>query len=191
MIKSLWYVPPLADLHLTQIDIGLLNKTIYGIRRYPNHWYNMIKGIIIKIGLNTSPHDPCLLYITPTQPPSPTDSQHSISQLHIELYVDDLLFYSSNTLKEELFKILPQYHIKVDFVGNFAYFSGKYFIWLTHKDRNILVHLSQSAFTELTAHLLSVHTFHKEPNMTSYCSGYPIESIHPVDPLYPDFIRQK
>ena len=84
------------------------------------------------------------------------------------------------------------HHIKVDFMGNVNYFLGTYFNWITHKDGNISVHLSQSAFIEFAPHCFSFHTLNKVPNMTPYCSGLPIASIPPVYPLDPDlpFIKQ-
>ena len=146
----------------------------------------MIKGILINMGLNNSPRDPCLLSGTRTKPYSPTNSQHSTSQLYVGLYVNGFFFYSSDTLHEELFKTLLQYQIKVDFMGNVDYFLGTAFNCLTHKDVNISVHLCQSAFIEFTAHHFSVHIFKKFPNMTPYLYGYPIESIPPVDPRGPN-----
>ena len=53
------------------------------------------------------------------------------------------------------------------------------------------VHLFQLELTEFNAHWFSVHTAKKVPNMIPYCSGFPIDSIPPIDPLYPDLPRQK
>ena len=76
-------------------------------------------------------------------------------------------------------------------MGNVEYFLGKYFNCITHKDRDILVHLSQSAFTEFTAHHFYNHKSDKVHNMNPYRSGYPINSIPPVDYLEPDLPCQK
>ena len=85
------------------------------------------------MGINTSPNNPWLLYGKLTKNYPPTESQESISQLHVGLYVDDLVFYSSNTCNEELFKNLIQDHTKVDFMGNIDYFSGTFLIGLHTK----------------------------------------------------------
>ena len=50
--------PPIGDPYLQDDEYWLLKKTLYGLRLPPHHWYNMIKGILIKVGLNTSPHEP-------------------------------------------------------------------------------------------------------------------------------------
>ena len=75
-------------------------------------------------------------------------------------------------------------------MGYVDYFLGTSFTWLQHKYGNISVHLYQSVFTEFTAHWLSVQGTNKVPNMTPYRSGFPIDSIPPVDPLGPDLPRR-
>ena len=53
--------PPIGDPDFQEDEYWLLKKTLYGIRRSPHYWYNMIKWIILKMGLKASPHDLCLL----------------------------------------------------------------------------------------------------------------------------------
>ena len=74
---------------------------------------------------------------------------------------------------------------------NVDYFLGTAFNWLQRADSNISVRLCQSIFSEFTANFFSLHTVNKVPNMTPYRSGFPIDSIPPVDPLDPDLPRQK
>ena len=76
-------------------------------------------------------------------------------------------------------------------MGNVYYFLVTAFTWLQYADGNILVHLCQLTFTEFTAHSFLVHTANKVPNMTPYRSGFPIDSIPPVNPLDPDPPHQK
>ena len=76
-------------------------------------------------------------------------------------------------------------------MGDVDYFLGTAFTWLKNKYRNISVHICHSALTEFTAHWFLFHTSNKVPSMTQYCSGSPIDSIPPVDPLNPDLPRQK
>ena len=82
-------------------------------------------------------------------------------------------YYSKNTSKSILWKIL-------------TIFLGTAFTWLQHKDRNISIHLCHSSLTEFTDHFFLVQSTNKAPNMTPYCSGFPIDSIPPVDTLDPD-----
>ena len=76
-------------------------------------------------------------------------------------------------------------------MGNVDWLLGTAFNWLQHADGNISVHLCQSALTKFTAHHFSVHIANKVPNMTPYCSSFPIDSIPPVDPLDPDLPRRR
>ena len=84
--------PPIGNLDLQDGEYWLLKKILYGLRRSPHHWNNMIKLIIINIGLNPSPHDPCLLYGVLINPSSPARTSYLQYQLHVGLYVKDLLF---------------------------------------------------------------------------------------------------
>ena len=63
--------------------------------------------------------------------------------------------------------------------------------WIKHIEGNISVHLCKSSLTEFTAHLFSVHIANKVPSTTPYCSGFPIYSIPPVEPLDPDLPHQR
>ena len=74
-------------------------------------------------------------------------------------------------------------------MGDVDYLLGTAFTWFKHKEGNISVHICQCEFTELTAHWLLVQSANKVPNMTPYCSGFPIDSIPPVYPLDYDIPR--
>ena len=66
------------------------------------------------------------------------------------------------------------------------YFLGTAFTWIQYKDCNISVHICQSEFTKFIVHRLSVQSANKVPNMKPHRSGFPIDSITPVDPFDPD-----
>ena len=146
----------------------------------------MIKVIILVMDLKASPHEPCYLSGILDNPYSPQTISEAQSQLHVGFYVDDFVFYSSDSTQEALFKKLLQEHIQVNFIGDVEYFLGTAFTWIHHKYGNISVHICQSAFTEFTAHRLSVQNANKVPNVTPYHSGFPIGSIPPIDPLDTD-----
>ena len=98
-----------------------------------------------------------------------------------------VLFIRSNP-GVPLQNITPGTHSS-QFYGRCQLFLGTAFTWLQHKDSNIFVHLCQSAFTEFTAHWLLFQSANKVPNMTPYSSGFPIDSIPPIDPLDTDISR--
>ena len=77
-------------------------------------------------------------------------------------------------------------HIKVDWMGKADYFLGTAFEWMYHENGHLSIHLTQTAFTEHTAHRFGVYKMNKEPNMTPYRSGYPIDFILSSDKDDPD-----
>ena len=111
----------------------------------------MIKWILLKMSLKASPHDPCLLSGILENPTSHKTISEAQSQLHVGLYVDDFVFYSSDPTHEALFQTLLQEHIQVDFMGDVDHFLGTAFVWLQHIDSNIYVHLCHSAFNKFIA----------------------------------------
>ena len=64
-------IPPIGDLAFQEYEYWLLKKTLYGLCQYPHHWYNIMKGILLKMGLKASPHDPWLIYIILDDPSYP------------------------------------------------------------------------------------------------------------------------
>ena len=90
----------------------------------------MIKGILLKMVLNPSPQDPCLLSGVLSKPSSPGTVSAVQYQLHVGLYVDDFVVYSSDPTQDALFKTLLQEHIQLDFMGDVYYFLGTAFNWI-------------------------------------------------------------
>jgi hypothetical protein len=211
--------PPVGDPAHKTGELWLLKRTLYGLRRSPHHWYNMVTKILKDIGLQPSPHDACLysgIIDAPNQSPASTSNNNSNNnpnntsdstapestsstfdlpttprqEIHIGLYVDDFVFYSKSTEEEELFKQVLASKIKVDFMGDVDYFLGTAFTWKRLPDDHVSVHLGQSAFTEFTGHRFGVDKMNMTPNMTPYRSGYPIDSIDSADPADPDLKRR-
>ena len=108
--------PLIGDPAFQDDEYWLLRKTLYGLRRSSHHWYNMIKWILLSMGLNHSPNEPCIIYCVLSDPSSPETISVVQSQLHDGLYVDDFVFYSSDPTQEALFKTLLQEHIQVNFM---------------------------------------------------------------------------
>ena len=144
----------------------------------------MINSILISmVGIEPSPHDPCLFSgIIKTS--SKDLSRHCV---HVGMYVDDFVFHSTDPAEEALLKSELQQKVKVDFMGDTNFFLGTAFTWLRHELGDCLsVHLCQSAFTEHSSHCFGVYCMNPIPNMTPYCSGDPIDSIHGPDKDDPD-----
>ena len=105
--------PPVGDPSYNKDEYWLLNKTLYGLRWSPHHRYNMITGILQKMGMAPSVHYP---YIysgvvkldsnqTPSSPEIPADATTSQREkIHVGMYVDDFIFYSTDPEEEQRFK---------------------------------------------------------------------------------------
>ena len=141
--------------------------------------------------LNPSRHDSCLLCGLLTKPYSTAFNSDLQYQTCVRLYVNDFVFNSSDPFQEKLFKTLLQEQIQVKFMVNVDYFLGTAYSWLQHADGNISFHLCQSVFTKFTYHLFSFHTSNKVHNMTPYNSRFQVDSIPPIEPLYPDLPCQR
>ena len=176
----------------------------------------MITKILTDIGLTPSPHDPCLysgiIVDSPPQPPSPSSPspQHPASSttlpssnhphpeptsqrkpVHVGIYVEDFVFFSEDPEEEERFKkALGSCMVPIDWMGTVDYFLGTAFNWKRHEDGHLSVLLTQSAFTEYSAHRFAIDKLNPVPNMTPYRSGIPIDSIPPPDPQDPDLKRR-
>ena len=109
--------PTIGYLDFQKDEYWLLKKTLYVLRRSPHDWYNIIKRILLNMGLKASTHDSCLLSGILDKPTSHNTISEDQSQLHVGLYVENFIFYSSDPSQEALFQTLIQEHIQVDFMG--------------------------------------------------------------------------
>ena len=184
--------PPVGDPGYAKDEYWFLKKTLYGLRRSPHHWYNMITDILKNIGLTPSPHDPCLYSGVITSPQAPSELPPSSRKpVHVGIYVDDFVFFSEDPAEEENFKkALSSCTVPIDWMGTVDYFLGTAFNWKRHADGHLSVLLTQSAFTEYTAHRFAIDKLNPVPNMTPYRSGMPIDAIPPPDPKDPDLKRR-
>ena len=93
------------------------------------------------MGLNPSPHYPCLLSGVLANPSTPDTISAVQFQLHVCLFINNFVFYSSDPTQEDIFKTLLQEHMQVGFMGDVDYFLVTACTWIKHKDGNISVHL--------------------------------------------------
>ena len=146
-----------------------LLKSLYGMRRSPRHWYNKAHNILTSIGLSRSPNSPCVYsgIIIPGEP-----------LIFLGLYVDNFIFSSKSPTVEEHFKTQFAQHVtKVTYSNQIEFFLGIKFDCQIHSKNEIMIQLSQAAFTEA---LLIQHDMHHDGINTVQCmykSGYPIDKI--------------
>eukprot|EP00956_Cyclotella_meneghiniana_P029162 scaffold69885_cov36-Cyclotella_meneghiniana.AAC.5 len=142
--------PPIGDPEYNNDTYWLLNKTLYGLRRSPHHWYNMFTAALRDMGLQSSLHDPCLFsgVVKPNTSPqtstpltsgsatvdhlpiSPQNpSQSTPSLIHVGIYLDDFVFHSTDPAQEQLFMEELKKPVVVDIMGPVDWFLGTAFTW--------------------------------------------------------------
>jgi hypothetical protein len=164
--------PPIGDPDYAKNEYWLLNKTLYGLRRNPHHWFNTFAKALRDMGLQASVHDPCLFsgIVSPTSEggqasssASPVDPAAPLQQIpsspppssldpsdkvFVGIYMDDFVFYSENPEQEALFMSELKKQVVVDFMGNVDFFLG-------------------TAFTNVMTQAISPSTSLKQPSRNS------------------------
>ena len=87
-ITIVW--PPSGDPDAAKDEYWLLQKTLYGLRRSPRHWYKKIDAILRSIGLVPNAHDPCFYTSFVRDPKDPLSSASTVP-LSLGLYVDNFV----------------------------------------------------------------------------------------------------
>jgi hypothetical protein len=167
----------LCDSKATPDEYWLLKHILYGLWYSPHHWYDKINAILQLIGLTPSLEDPCLYTGFITDPANPSASL-TTAPLSLELYVDNVVYFSENLVVEALFCCLLAEQCKVDFMGIVEWFLGMHFSWRITPTM-VSVHLNQSGFATNLVKSYSSQTHDKTPTATPYQSGIPIDSIAP------------
>ena len=128
--------PPAGCPISTPGTLWRLNKTLYGLRRSPRHWYEKFRDTLFTMGFTQCVHDPCIFYCTPFP---------GGSRLYLGMYVDDFVYFSTCPQSELWFETTLESHLKVDFMGRVTWFLGIYFEWTVTSDA-VGVHLSQEGY---------------------------------------------
>ena len=146
-----------------------LQRTLYGLKRSPRHWYEKAVELFAKIGLKQCPNAPCLFKGTPIKNKPP---------IYLGLYVDDFVYFSTNKDVENKFEKELQKLTNVDFMGQVSHFLGIKYQW-RQTDKRTKVHMSQEAFSESLISQNGLSHISTKVNMTPYKSGFPVDSIQP------------
>ena len=150
------------------------------MRRSPKHWYELAKKILLQIGFKQSKTSPCLFVgnLIEGEPP-----------IYLGLYVDDFIYFSASPKVEKKFEEEFSKHVPVTFDTEIDYFLGIKFDNTRHKDGNVTIKLSQTAYidelcktTNLAGNAINTPT-------SPYRSGLPIDSIPTVE--YDEITQQK
>ena len=152
-----------------------LQRSLYGLKRAPRHWYVKATNILKEAGLEPCPNAPCLFKgcIIPGKPP-----------IYLGLYVDDFIFFSRDKTVEKEFEKRIKATTNVDFMGNVTHFLGMRFQW-RRDDTHLKVHISQEAFADTLIEQAGLSHFSASTKKTPYRSGYPVDMIEKDPTLSP------
>ena len=149
----------------------LLQRTLYGLKRSPRHWFEKATKILKSLGLQPLINSPCI-FKGPIIPGKP--------DLYLGLYVDDFVYFSTDDAVEEDFKRILKELNEVNFMGKVTHFLGHKFSWKTYTDdkqtSQLKVHLSQEAFADNLVTLANLDQSSKLPP-TPYRSGFPVDPV--------------
>jgi hypothetical protein len=149
-------------------------KDLYGLRHSPKHWYEALQTALLNVGLSPCRHDPCVFTVTLIDGEPP---------LYLGVYVDDFTYFSTSDAVEEAFEQALSLELKIDWMGELAWFLGKCYDWQKDANDNLTVSITQTA---------KIESMLDEYNLTDcnavrspYRSGLPIDLIA-RDNILPD-----
>jgi len=150
-----------------------LLRSLYGLKRAPKLWYQMLSTHLKTMGLTSSVHSPCLFtgVLVPGEPP-----------IFVGIYVDDIIYFSASDQTEKKFEELLSSIGQVEFMGQVTLFLGTEFSWVYHSDGHLSVSLTQQSFVETLIDSLNISSTHTSTFTTPYRAGINIDSI-PTDNL--------
>ena len=150
-----------------------LLRSLYGLKRAPKLWYEMLSSHLKSMGLKQSELSPCIFteVLIAGEPP-----------IFVGIYVDDIIYFSSSDSVEKKFEELLSSIGTVDFMGQVGLFLGTEFSWQEHPDGHLSVILTQQSFTEMLLDSLKIDRVRQSLFLTPYQSDCCIDSV-PHEPM--------
>jgi hypothetical protein len=147
-------------------EYWLLRKTLYGLCCSSKHWYEILVAALIKVGLSPCKHDLCVFTgsLMDGEPP-----------LYLGVYVDNFTYFSDSDDVERAFEQSLSLELQVDFMGDVAWFLGKYYDWQRTEDDHITVSITQTA--KIKSMLEKFGLINYNTVRSPYRSGLTMDSI--------------
>ncbi|GJY14183.1 retrovirus-related pol polyprotein from transposon TNT 1-94 [Tanacetum coccineum] len=144
-----------------------LKKELYGLKQAPKAWYDVLSNFLISKGFSKGSIDPNLFII-----------KHGKDILLVQIYVDDIIFGSTNPKLSKKFEKLMHNKFEMSMMGEIKFFLG---IQIHQSLRGIFINQAKYAQEILKKHGLTlcdsigtpIATKHLDANL----SGTPIDKI--------------
>ena len=96
-----------------QNHVYRLNKALYGLKQTPRPWYETLSNFLINSGFSKGTTDTTLFHKT-----------HKGHTLLVQIYVDDIIFGSTNEKFCKKFQKLMTSHFEMSMMGELTFFLG-------------------------------------------------------------------
>nr|GEU60188.1 hypothetical protein [Tanacetum cinerariifolium] len=108
-----------------------LKKALYGLKQAPRLWYDELSNFLVSKGFSKGSIDPCLFI-----------SKHGEDILLVQIYVDDIIFVSTNPKFSKQFEILMHIKFEMPMMGELKFFFG---IQIYQSPRGIFINQAKYA----------------------------------------------
>ncbi|GJX02404.1 retrovirus-related pol polyprotein from transposon TNT 1-94 [Tanacetum coccineum] len=115
-----------------------LKKALYGLKQAPRAWYDKLSSFLIEHGFNKGIIDPTLF-----------TRRHGRDILLVQVYVDDIIFGSTNPYFSKIFANLMKNNFEMSMMGELKFFLG---LQVHQSPRGIFISQSQYAIELLKKH---------------------------------------
>nr|GEZ21522.1 retrovirus-related Pol polyprotein from transposon TNT 1-94 [Tanacetum cinerariifolium] len=142
-----------------------LKKALYGLKQAPRAWYDELSKFLLSEGFSKGSIDPTL-FIT----------KHRGDILLVQIYVDDIIFGSTNLNLSKRFEKLMHNKFKMSMMGELKFFLG---IQIHQSPRGIFINQAKYAQEILIKHGMtscdSIDTPMATKHLDAYLSGTPVD----------------
>nr|GEW84069.1 hypothetical protein [Tanacetum cinerariifolium] len=142
-----------------------LKKTLYGLKQVPRAWYDELSTFVVSKGFSKGSIDPTL-FIT----------KHRGDILLVQIYVDDIIFGSTNPKFSKQFEKLMHSKFEMSMIGELKFFLG---IQIHQSPRGIFINQAKYAQEILIKHGMtscdSVGTPMATKHLEADLSGTPVD----------------
>ncbi|GKD03160.1 retrovirus-related pol polyprotein from transposon TNT 1-94 [Tanacetum coccineum] len=132
--------------------VRMLKKALYGLKQAPHAWYDKLSSFLIKHGFTKGIIDPTLF-----------TRHHGEDILLVQLYVDDIIFGSTNLDFSKRFANLMKNNFEMSMMGELKFFLG---LQVHQSPRGIFISQTQYAIELLKKHGLDEYVSMSTPMAT-------------------------